>query len=452
AFLFPGQGTQYLGMGRGLYRAEPTFRAAFDACSEAFAPHLDPPLEPSAEKADLRRLLGFTEGSEPVDHLVETALAQPALFAVEVALARLWEAWGIRPQAMLGHSIGEWTAAHLAGVFSLEDAARLVALRGRSMQVLPRGAMLAVPLPEAEVLSLLAGSSLALAAINAPRLAVVSGAENEIEAFDARLAESGIEGRRLHTSHAFHSAAMDPVLAPFAEAVRSARLAPPRIPFLSNVTGTWIESEEATSPDYWARHLRAPVRFAEGVAELLAEPNRLLLEVGPGDSLARLARRQAPHGTTIVSSLRAATETGDDQGSLLVALGRLWLVGVEIDWAGFQREGRRRKVVLPTYPFERRRYWIDPAPLRRSESSVRKGRKEKIENWFSVPVWRETFTLETRSHQVEERGEDRRSWLIFADERGVGDRLAAKLRDRGERVVRVQEGESFARLADDTFA
>ncbi len=272
-FLFPGQGAQYAGMGRELYEREPAYRAALDACAEILAPHLD--------GLDLRRALHPEPGDGDADRrLQETGIAQPALFAVEYSLARLWMQWGVRPEAMLGHSLGEYVAACLAGVFSLEDALGLVAARGRLMQSLPAGAMLAVPLPEEETVALL-GEGLSLAAVNAPSLCVVSGAEAAIEAV-RWLAQRGLEARRLHTSHAFHSAALDPILEPFRALVSKVTLHAPRLPYLSNLTGTWIEAVQATDPAYWASHLRQPVRFAAALSGLLGEPGRLLLEVGPG--------------------------------------------------------------------------------------------------------------------------------------------------------------------------
>ncbi|HKI06704.1 MAG TPA: amino acid adenylation domain-containing protein [Thermoanaerobaculia bacterium] len=345
-FLFPGQGSQYPGMGGGLYESEPAYRNALDACLEILAPHLD---------IDLRSALAG-EGTGRL--LQETGLAQPALFAVEYALAKLWMEWGVRPEAMLGHSLGEYVAACLAGVFSLEDALALVAVRGRLMQELPKGAMLAVPLPEEETLTLLAGG-LSLAAVNAPSLSVIAGPEEAVEAVRARLAEHGVEARRLHTSHAFHSALVEPVLGPFAETVAKLRLSPPKIPYLSNLTGTWIRDSEATDPAYWARHLRQPVRFGAGVAELLREPGRVLLEVGPGRTLSTLARRQAERGVVVLESLRHPGLDVPDQAFLLGSLGRLWLAGAELDWDGFHARERRRRAHLPLYPFERLRYWID---------------------------------------------------------------------------------------------
>jgi phthiocerol/phenolphthiocerol synthesis type-I polyketide synthase E len=343
AFLFPGQGTQYAGMGRELYEREPVYRAAIDECAGILAPRLD----------------GIDLLSLPTARIQETAFAQPALFAVEYALARLWVEWGVQPAAMLGHSLGEYVAACLAGVFSLEDALALVAARGRLMQSLPAGAMLAVPLPEEETLALLS-DSLSLAAVNAPSLCVVSGPEVEIEAVRARLAESGLEARRLHTSHAFHSAAMDPILEPFRALVAKTKLQPPRLPYLSNLTGTWIETSQATDPDYWVQHLRQPVRFAAGLAELWREPGRVLLEVGPGRTLSTLVRRQSSGLVDAVESMRPPADPGTDEGFLLTALGRLWLAGVDIDWEGFHAHERRRRVPLPLYPFERRRYWLEP--------------------------------------------------------------------------------------------
>jgi amino acid adenylation domain-containing protein/FkbM family methyltransferase len=341
-FLFPGQGAQHAGMAEELYAVEPVFREALEEACEILRPELG---------MDLRETL--YAGSAD---LGETALAQPALFAVEHALARLWMSWGVRPEALLGHSVGEYVAACLAGVFSLEDALRLVAARGRLIQAQPPGAMLAVPLSEAEVVRLLEDGPLALAAVNGPAACVVSGTEEDVRAFRERLGEE-VDCRVLHTSHAFHSALMDPVLEPFAEVLGGVAMHTPLIPFVSNRTGTWITADEATDPAYWAGHLRGTVRFADGLATLLGQGRRTaLLEVGPGATLGTFAGKSAD---LVVRSLRRPKEDRPDLDVLLGALGRLWLSGAEIDWAAVHSGERRRRIPLPSYPFERRRYWIE---------------------------------------------------------------------------------------------
>ena len=370
AFLFPGQGSQYPGMGRGLYAAEPLFRREVDACAEALQPWLG---------LDLRTVLFATgdaaAAGEAAARLASTALAQPALFTLEIGLARLLEAWGIRPAVMLGHSVGEYVAACLAGVFTRDDALRLVAERGRIMAALPAGAMLTVALGEAAVRAELgalgaAAGDLELAVDNGPGHAVVAGSQEAVEELRRRLAARGVSCRRLRTSHAFHSAHMEPAMARFAAAWRGVPLAPPRVPFFSNVSGALIDDAAATDPAYWVRQLRAPVRFGPALASLWQEPNRILLEVGPGRALATLARGHSsrPADGVVISSLPAAAggEAGaqppaapaDDLPSLLAAVGRLWLAGADVDWAGLHG-GRRRRAALPTYPFERSRHWIE---------------------------------------------------------------------------------------------
>jgi len=353
-FLFPGQGAQYAGMGRELYRSEPTFREQLDHCAEALVPHLG---------LDLRDVMfsGEPEDPECVNRLTETRLAQPSLFAFEYALARLWEGWGIQPHAMLGHSIGEYVAACLAGVFSLPDALALVAARGRLMQALTPGAMLAVPLHEEEVAPLLNGH-VSLAAVNGPRSCVVSGSSAAIDSVAERLARQGVEVRRLRTSHAFHSAMMDPILGTFADEVRRVPLQAPRLPYISNLTGSWIRADEATDPTYWSRHLRQTVRFDAGLEVLCREPEQLFIEVGPGQVLSNLVRRRlgVPRSQQVVASL------GDPRSregeALLGAVGLVWLGGVEVSWVEFSRHARGRRVSLPTYPFEREHHWIDAPP------------------------------------------------------------------------------------------
>ncbi len=354
AFMFPGQGAQYVRMGSDLYQEEPTFREQIDHCAALLRPLL---------QIDLREVLyPRAESATTASHLMQqTAITQPALFVIEYALAQLWMAWGVHPTAMIGHSIGEYVAACLAGVFSLEEALALLAARGRLMQHLPGGAMLAVLLPPQDIQSLL-GDRLSLAAVNAPFLCVVSGPTDAIEELERALAEKGNHCRRLHTSHAFHSEMMEPILEPFAAHVSAVNLQPPKIPYLSNVTGTWITTAEATSPGYWARHLRHTVRFAEGLHELLQEPHGILLEVGPGQTLSAFAQRlrDKDSGQMVHSSLRRAPDQGSEMAFLLHTLGQLWLAGIPVDWSGFSARERRQRIPLPTYPFERQRYWIAP--------------------------------------------------------------------------------------------
>ena len=356
AFLFPGQGAQHLGMAAGLYREEPTFRSWVDHAVELLTPQLG---------FDLRQVLVPEQGdAKAARRLAETAVVQPALFVVEHALARLWMEWGLQPESMLGHSIGEYVAACLAGVFPLEDALALVAARGRLMQQLPAGLMLAVSLPAGDVLELL-DEEVALAAVNAPASCVLSGPPAAISALEERLAASGVEVRRLQTSHAFHSSMMDPVLNDFAAEIGKVTLAPPAIPYLSNLTGAWITAAQATDPDYWVRHLRSTVRFADGIRDLLARPERILLEVGPGTVLASLVRQDREQTTdrVVISSLGHPRDPRPDMQCLLHALGALWLVGAEVDWTKAHAPEGCHRVPLPTYSFERQRYWVDLRPL-----------------------------------------------------------------------------------------
>jgi acyl transferase domain-containing protein len=347
-FVFPGQGSQHVHMGRGLYESEPRFRSTVDECCEILRPALG---------FDLRELLwpDSARTETAARRLNETAVTQPALFVIEYALARLWMAWGVQPAALIGHSVGEIVAACLAGVFSLEDALRLVAARGALMQALPGGAMLAVLRPEAEVAAML-GPELAIAAVNASDRTVVSGPCDAIDALEARLVERDVPCRRLRTSHAFHSPLMDAALEPFASRVAGLERRPPRIPVVSNVTGDWLTAADAMSPAYWSRHLRQTVRFADGVRRAAAHARSVFLEVGPARTLAAALAGQQE--AAVVSSLPTPRDGSSDRASLVSALGGLWLAGVEIDWTQVHDGERRRRVPLPTYPFERRSYWI----------------------------------------------------------------------------------------------
>ena len=354
-FLYPGQGAQYPGMGGDLYAEETVFRDAVDRCCELLRDGMG---------IDLRRVLYPPAGGEAgaAERLTATELAQPALFTVCWALAELLESWGLEAEAAIGHSIGEYVAAARAGVFDLEAALTLVAERGRLMGALPPGGMLAVRLPEAEVAELLtAHRGVELAAVNTADAAVASGPRAALAALARQLAAAGTEVRELHTSHAFHSAAMEPILDRFAERVAAARPRPPRRRFVSNLTGGWIADDEATDPGYWARHLRSTVRFADGLSTLLADGPRALVEVGPGRALTTFARRHQDASTVAVAvrTLPHPQEQSAELAVLLDAVGRLWTAGVETDAGRFWAGRRQRRISLPGYPFERRRFWYD---------------------------------------------------------------------------------------------
>lgn len=353
-FMFSGQGSQYPGMGSDLYKTEPVFKETFDRCAEILEPILS---------LNLNNLV-FPEDDE-LEHasqlLTQTKYTQPALFVIEYSLAQLWMAWGIHPRAMVGHSIGEYVAGCLSGVFSLEDALVLVAARGQLMHDLPSGAMLAVPLPEQELLPLI-NPSLEVAVVNNPNIITVAGQHEAIEALQKQLAGRDVHAQVLHTSHAFHSKMMEPILDSFTRVISEVDLHAPQIPFASNVTGTWITAEEAMDPNYWVKHIRQTVRFSDCLQSLFENPGQIFLEVGPGRSLCTITNQHPtkPDDIIVLASTRHPKESISDRAFMLNTLGRLWMSGMKLDWSKIHAQESRRRISLPTYPFERKRYWIDP--------------------------------------------------------------------------------------------
>ncbi len=444
-FMFPGQGSQHVNMARELYENEPTFRDEVDRCCGLLIPHLGFDLRTTLYPEERRE-------EEAARLLQQTSVTQPALFVIEFALARLWMFWGIKPEALIGHSIGEYVAACLAGVFTVEDALALVAQRGRLMQSMPPGAMLAVPMPEDELRKILP-KTLSLSAVNAPSLCVTSGPTPEVDGFLAALRASGKTGTMLHTSHAFHSGMMDAILQPFAQCVCNVNRNRPTIPFISNLTGAWISAADATDPEYWAKHVRNTVRFADGVKELLKEPDRALLEVGPGTTLCSLARQQIKQPTqrTLLSSLRHPQERQSDVAFLLTTLGRLWLSGQEVDWAGFYAHERRRRVPLPTYPFERQRYWLDRKPPAHAEpnASPAPHRKPNMADWFYIPSWKRSKLPAPIGNN--DPPPDRLCWLIFIDECGFASKLIEELESRNQDVIHVHIGDGYGKAANGSY-
>lgn len=352
-FMFSGQGTQYINMALELYRNEGVFREQVDTCSEILRKHLD---------LDLRDILYPEEKDyEKCMQLInQTWITQPALFTIQYAAAKTLINWGVCPQSMIGHSIGEYVAACISGVITLEDALMLVCARGRLMYGLAPGSMLAVRLPESE-LQLYLDDELSLAAVNAPSMSVVSGTEERINEIEQELKNKGVFCKLLRTSHAFHSSMMEPILNQFAEVVKKVQFSNPKIPYISCLTGRWATYEEISSTDYWVKHLRYTVRFSEGIKELLKGSSKIYLEIGPGNTLCSFANQheKTRDPVKLIYGIKHIKDDQTDMEFFMNAVAQLWAFGVEINWPAFYTDEKRIRMPLPKYPFERKRYWID---------------------------------------------------------------------------------------------
>ncbi|UPV79864.1 type I polyketide synthase [Bacillus rugosus] len=435
AFMFSGQGSQYIDMMKDLYEAEPVFQKEADRCF-AFAQ--------KSHQIDLKAIV-FPDSNDGAK-LTETAVVQPLLFIFEYALAKLLQSAGISPDYMIGHSIGEYTAACLSGVFALDTALTLVMERGRLMQQLESGAMMSVQLSEEELQPLLT-NSLSLAAVNAHDLCVVSGKNEDIETFAVLLEEKGVAGRQLHTSHAFHSYMMEPILEEFAAIVKQQDMNTPRIPFVSNVTGTWITPEQAADPAYWSQHLRGTVRFHEGLEQILSDDNVLLIEVGPGSTLSTFARRHKKRSSQhdIVNLVRHVQEPAHDHSYFLKKLGQLWVCGCEIDWRQYGGDKPKRLISLPPYPFERKRYWIEAADNAAAFTAVDEWNKKKpMDQWFYLPSW--DRKIKSADSRKKEQPAESGKTLVFHEGTAFGDRLVQSIRRQGYETVIVTRDRQFKKI------
>ena len=433
--LFPGQGSQYPGMARALAEAEPVFGRELDQCLELFTPHLD---------QDLRQFLFPAEDSDPEQAaaaLQMTGVAQPAIFAVEYALARTLLSWGVRPAAMVGHSIGEYVAACMAGMLSPADAAAAVAARGRFMQQCQRGAMLSVLAPVEQMRPRL-GEDLWVATVNSPTSCVVSGQELAVQALAEELEAEGIGHRRLQTSHAFHSPAMEPAAVQLVDFLAGIEFSPLQLPVCSTLTGLWMD-ERNTNAQYWGDQLRQPVLFADALATVLQDPNTVLLEVGPGQALTSAAQTQLAPGQQwrAIATFPRKPGVGNEQQTTLAALGSLWEAGAVVDREALTRYTARPVVDLPTYAFQRTCHWVDPvtAPLSEARASA-------VGGMIYQPVWRQLAPgLDRAAWPVEQ------TWLLLGAESPLAAALAVEHRNRGGRVVEVVADEQFARLDEDHY-
>ncbi|GLK42850.1 type I polyketide synthase [Novosphingobium resinovorum] len=443
AFQFCGGGLQHVDMALGLYQTEATFRADVDKGLAVLA-RIGVP--------DLKRWLFPVEADRDAAaaELERPSNALPALFIVQTALARFWMALGIAPAAMIGHSCGEYAAAHVAGVVDLEAGLRIVHARGRLFETTAKGGMISVPLSEAELAPMLP-PGVSIATINAPSLCVVSGAADAVAAFLDDLRAREIEAQPIPIEVAAHSAMLDPILPEFRALLKTITLRAPQTPFASNLTGRWVSAAEATDPEYWVRHLREPVRYTDGLECLLGEADQVLLEVGPGRAMTSLARQHPARKASqpVVASMRHAGEDVADDQRLLEALGELWALGVEIDWTAWWGEERRLRVPLPTYRFERERHWIEPgASLHTAASGGDADTRLALGDWGYEPVWSREDPVAGEAVGGAAGGPA----LVLCDDDGFGASLAARLRKAGVETVTVHAATRFAASAADAFA
>jgi amino acid adenylation domain-containing protein len=354
AFMFPGQGSQHIGMGKQLFEAEDVFRSALTECAELLEPHLN---------ENLLDIIYPDEAStiEMAEKLRNTRYAQPAIFSIGYALAKQWSSWNIEPECFVGHSIGEFAAACLAGVFNLEDGIKIIALRGQLMADLPEGAMISVRASEKELIPFL-NEGMDLAAINGSKACVLSGPFEAANKVEIKLEEAGFPIKRLHTSHAFHSAMMDPIVETFAKEVKKLSLSAPEIPILSTVTAKWLSDGQACDPDYWASHLRQTVRFYDTIRNFWEAPEHILVEVGPGQTLTALASQNPKRrlAQPVIASLPSPTDSVSSNVFMHGAFGNLWCNGYKVDWSRVSPKRAQKRIKLPSYPFQRKRFWVEP--------------------------------------------------------------------------------------------
>jgi acyl transferase domain-containing protein/acyl carrier protein len=460
-FMFPGQGSQYVNMGLDLYQTEPFFREEMDRCFKIINTLVDYDIKEILYPAcqDYKSNRSNESNNSHSSYIDQTEIAQPVLFIFEYALAKLLIKWGIAPHSMTGHSIGEYAAACLAGVFSLEEALELVVLRGRLMQQMPAGAMLSVKLPGEQIKDLLTGQEqVELAAVNGPSLCVVSGSHEAIGEFSANLGKKGYRYQRLHTSHAFHSQSMDPILDKLKEkaGTLTIKIKEPIIPYISNVTGEFITPGELADPGYWAAHLRRTVRFSQGLSLLLKEADTVFIEVGPGRTLSTFVQNHNHRkpGHQIVNLIRHPQENVPDTHYLVSKIGQLWIYGKEIDWTGFHPGGEYYRIPLPSYPFARQCYWklVDEylKSLNKDQPQPGKARQIRgISDWFYVPSWKQEILPPPPAEAVDT--EKKLVWILFMDECGLGVHLQERLQEQGHRVISVSKGTTFEKQDDHQY-
>lgn len=442
-FLFPGAGSQHACMGAALYEVYPVFRAEVDRCLGILLDACDIDLRP--------HIFPETEGEEAASKaLARMEFGQAALFVISYATARLWMSLGVKPTAMLGHSLGEYVAACVAGVFSLEDALRVVVERARLQQTQAPGAMTSVLLSEADLQPFL-GNGCELSVANGEQMNVLSGPVDRIEAVEQELTEQGHVPRRLHVTIAAHSAMTEPIMAALEAVVSDVPRQAPRIPFVSNVTGLFITAEQAMDPAYWVKHLRSTVRFGEGLNTLLAVPGRVVLEVGSSDALTSVARQHALAAAAagVVPSQAHARQHGQNIQQFVQAVGHLWSAGVAIDWSEFGGRQSRRRVPLPTYPFQHRKYWIEPGPTTGTASLPERIGRSVSESLY-VPLWKRLAPWAANSAGAPGIGTD--GVLVLGDSGEFGERLSESLRALGCRVAFAEQGSIFEKLKPARYA
>ncbi|MGA9772897.1 MAG: SDR family NAD(P)-dependent oxidoreductase, partial [Blastocatellia bacterium] len=475
-FMFPGLGNHYANMASELYRAEPFFRQEIDRCCELLKKHMGEDLrdllypewrEPGwqgrsnnldsqadSPSLNFRKMLRREQQPDPhTDRLNQTLYVQPILFVIEYALARLWMNWKIVPQSLIGYSIGEYVAACLAEVFSLEDALYLVAERAKMIQELPGGAMLAVPLSEDQIRPLL-NDQLSLAAINGPEVCIVSGEKTSIADLAQSLSSRGIACQMLQVSHAFHSKMMHPLRSRFAAQVKNISLKAPVIPLISNVSGTWMTDEQATDPNYWSDHLCRCVQFSDAIAEVWRMPGRILLEIGPGNALGAWALQHPQAATAsdpvVMTSLPHSYDSKSDLGFILNSLGRLWLSGISVAWPKLYEQQYRQRVLLPTYPFDLQRYWIERQEAETLPARSRSFEKNTdISEWFYTPAWKQSRPLPRISPDTLD--DESNCWMVFCDEGPLSAKLVEGLKSKKQTVISVKASDHFAQQSAHSY-